>query len=175
MLFYHPEILFQFEKLAMLPNFYNKITDFCLTDTKHYYCYLEHIGALDRYSIEDEYPLQHCVMNDLPQYFKETKSSPIFWYHEDYSPFGHPSLVYHFKTLNDCIKAEKEWVEQGYMPLQRARAENINEKADNNVDDNIPVMEWNMDQKRWVSVVEGEHPFFRAQVSNKDYFLFISP
>lgn len=169
LLFYHPDRLFGRKDEDTMPNFFSKITDFSLTDTEHYYCHLEHLANVFRYSIEKDYPLVQCTLTELPAMFKQ-KPGPLMWYHPDFSPLPNPSLVYLFQSFPCCVKAGEEWHTHKKVPS----TSELPEEGGDVEQETVPVMEWSHEQHKWEWVVRGNNPVYRARVGDDNYLLFLS-
>lgn len=172
LLFYQPDRLFHPRAdEEILPNLYSKITDFSASDTDHYYCHLEKLVSVHRNSVEREYPLVQCPLQELPAHFHPHQEHPVFWYHQDFSPFPHPSLVYHFKSFAACVMAGNEWRSKRSMPEQG----DLMHQSEEEPKDDGAVMEWSHEEQKWIKVLSGKDPLFRARIGDNDYFLFLSP
>lgn len=165
LLFYQPHILFDPDKTT--PNYFQEIGDFVMADPVHYYCDLDHLPNVLRYSIEDLYELVSCPLEELPDVCK--KQTYTIWYHQDLSPYSHPSIVVWYPTYTLTLLAARMW-------HQEHRVVKVNMLVDMGDREEVPVYDWEPSLQRWRPPTETETDagkmLFRARVREDDYLLF---
>ena len=114
LLFYQPHYVFDTEKTIVNP--LQEIADFSTADPKHYYCGLDEVINVLRYSVEDLYEISTTsTIGDLVDTCKKRRNMYTIWYHKDLSPYPHPSVVMLYKSIQKSREAIKIWREDKRM------------------------------------------------------------
>ena len=169
LIFYHPKYVFDPEKTV--PNFFQTIGDFVQADPDHYYCNLDNLYSVLKYSVEDMYDVVSCPISELPSICREKRDMYVAWYNKEMSPYPHPSLVLLYSSYNATNMALHIWrTQHKIIPIS---SENIAEEEEEEIMDNV--YEWEPSLHTWKQPNERNEdfgPMFRARVDDNEYLLF---
>lgn len=162
LMFYQPQYLFDPDKTT--PNYFQEIHDFVETDPAHYYCDMDSLHNVLKYSVEDLYETVSCPIDDLPRICKERSDMYVMWYNKDISPYPHPSLVVLFSNYTMTQQAVHLW-----------RREHRIVRTGGIEQDKSSIYDWEPSLRLWKPSLEDvdmeEESLFRARVGT-DYLLF---
>lgn len=141
-MFYKFESLVDLCKKGSLEDgFFTHLSDFVLSDFKHYYCHFTELSPVLQNAIEERYELQSEPL--------ETLTPKQFWYNPDQSPYPFPSIVVKYPSLEIALKSAKFRIKHGWIPETVSSEEEDEDTID------ISHYEFDKDQKKWL--LQGEH------------------
>lgn len=164
LIFYQPQYLFDPQETMVNP--FQQIADFSIADPSHYYCGLDEVNNVLKYSVEDLYDLSNISIEGLPEICKKKRDLYVLWYNKDQSPYPHPSIVVLYNSLEKTEMAIMIWREEHRIVPNHNIVED-KELAEQSVH------EWEPEQKIWKKPdIEEEDVLFRAKIQDKQYLLF---
>lgn len=165
LMFYQPQFLFDPERTIVNP--LGGVADFSLADPTHFYCGLDDVLNVLKYSIEDMYEIFSSPIEELPRLCKKRHDLYVIWYNKDLSPYPHPSLVVLYNSLEKTREAIKTWRDDHYI------IHNPTVKTD--TVEQPSVYDWQPDKKIWMKpeIIDTDTTnIFRAKVQDDQYLLF---
>lgn len=162
LMFYHPHYLFNVEETKPKP--LQTVSDFSQEDPKHYYCHLNSLQNVLKYSIENLYDLVTCPIHDLPSFCK--KQNYVIWYDKKLSPYASPSLVMLYPSYVKTVLAIRLWRQEKRIVSASSLVEEDEVEDEQNIREFVPTL------NQWQPTTTEEEPMFRARVADDEFLLF---
>jgi len=166
LMFYQPQHLRDPERTRV--NLLQDIADFSTADPKHYYCALNEVANVLKYSVEDLYEISTTTIEGLPKLCKKNRDFYVIWHNKDSSPYPHPSIVILYKSIGKSRDAITAWRDEHRIMTDAmlVDAEETTEPPS--------IFDWDEEQKIWKkpATINEAAPMFRARVKDNEYLLF---
>jgi hypothetical protein len=167
LIFYQPQYLFDPERTRV--NLFQDIADFSIADPKYYYCALNEVLNVLKYSVEDLYEITDMAIEELPKLCKKLRDLYVIWYNQKISPYPHPSIVILYKSIDKTRQAINIWRDEHRITTDAMLVETEETMEP------LSVYDWDEEQKIWKkpeNTDEETNPIFRARASDNEYLLF---
>jgi len=167
LMFYQPQYLFDPERTRV--NLFQDIADFSIADPKYYYCALNEVLNVLKYSVEDLYEITDMAIEELPKLSKKLRDLYVIWYNQKISPYPHPSIVILYKSIDKTRQAINIWRDEHRITTDAMLVETEETMEP------LSVYNWDEEQKIWKkpeNIDEETIPMFRAKTKDNEYLLF---